>query len=97
MTLHSETFNYLNPTDDQKQQMFDLRIRAQHYASALELMLPDGPDKTYILRKFREVAMWVNVTITRNPDGSPRQPGFNDVKDYPSDHPVEGDLGSIPL
>jgi hypothetical protein len=28
---------------------------------------------TYILRKLREVGMWANVSITRNPDGSPRQ------------------------
>ena len=37
-----------------------------------EALIPDGPDKTYMLRKFREVAMWANIAITRNPDGSPR-------------------------
>ena len=28
--------------------------------------------ETYALRKFREVAMWANIAITRNPDGSPK-------------------------
>ena len=63
----------------------------------IEHLVPDGPDKTYILRKLREVAMWVNVAITRNPDGSPRTSQKVDVRDYPADHPVEGDLGSVPL
>ena len=73
MTLHEHTFSYLKPTDRQLDIMADLRQRADVYASALDAGLPEGPDKTYILRKFREVAMWVNVCLTRNADGSPRQ------------------------
>jgi len=72
MALHPDTFEYLKPTSEQMDQMADLRMRAQHYATALDQALPDGPDKTFILRKLREVAMWVNVTITRQADGSPR-------------------------
>lgn len=48
------------------------RVAAKEYAETLELELPDGPDKTFILRKLRTVAMWANVAITRNSDGSPR-------------------------
>jgi hypothetical protein len=70
--MHESTFEYLKPTDEQMDKMADLRMRARHYATALEQTLPEGPDKTYILRKLREVAMWVSVSITRNPDGSPR-------------------------
>ena len=70
--MHSSTFEYLKPTDDQIKQMEEARQRAFVYANAIEALLPDGPDKTYILRKFREVAMWFNITITRLPDGSPR-------------------------
>ena len=41
---------------------------------AVELynIIPDGPDKTYLLRQLRDCGMWANVAITRNPDGSPR-------------------------
>ena len=95
MTLHGLTFDYLSPTLEQVATMQKARFAAKHYAQELELVLPDGPDKTYILRQLREVAMWVNVAITRNPDGSPRQEAA--VVDYPIDHPVKGDLGSVPL
>jgi hypothetical protein len=72
MILHDSTFEYLQPTDRQKEKMSLARMHAFEYASALEDIVPDGPDKTYLLRKLREVAMWVNIAITRNPDGSPR-------------------------
>jgi len=72
MTLHASTFDYLNPTDAQKATMNDLRQRASVYAQAVDAALPDGPDKTFLLRQFREVAMWVNIAVTRNADGSPR-------------------------
>ena len=73
MMLHPETFEYLQPTTMQINDMHDARYAAKMYANALERLLPDGPDKTYILRQLREVAMWVNIAITRNPDGSPRR------------------------
>jgi hypothetical protein len=72
MSLHSSTFTYLKPTEDQINNMGDLRAAAAGYALALEACLPDGPDKTYCLRKLREVAMWANVAVTREADGSPR-------------------------
>jgi len=70
--MHISTFEYLKPSEDQLKQMEEARQRAFVYANAMEALLPDGPDKTFILRKFREVAMWANIAITRNPDGSPR-------------------------
>jgi hypothetical protein len=33
--------------------------------------LPPEPDKTYVLRQLRDRAMWANVAITRQPDGTP--------------------------
>lgn len=72
MQLHDKTFGYLKPNDAQVDDMDVMRGAAKTYADAIETMVPDGPDKTYILRKLREVAMWVNVAITRQPDGSPR-------------------------
>lgn len=73
MTLHSETFEYLKPTLEQVTRMQTARLAARDYAHAIEHLVPDGPDKTYVLRKLREIAMWVSVSITRNPDGSPRE------------------------
>ena len=70
--MHESTFAYLNPTDDQKHAMEIVRSAAKQYAETLDRNIPDGPDKTYLLRKHREVAMWANIAITRLPDGAPR-------------------------
>lgn len=74
MSLDPSTFQYLKPTDEQMLLMSDARRAAEHYALALDRLLPEGPDKTYALRKLREIAMWANVSITRMPDGKPREP-----------------------
>jgi hypothetical protein len=70
--LHESTFEYLPVTDDQKASIQVCREAAAEYARTLSEIVPDGADKTYALRKLRDVAMWVNVAITRNADGSPR-------------------------
>lgn len=70
--MHDSTFEYLKPTDAQVATMEQARGAAKNYAQTLEELLPPGPDTTYLLRKLREVAMWVNIAITRQPDGSPR-------------------------
>lgn len=70
--LHSSTFEYLAPTPKQKQDMQLVRNAAASYEQILEIVVPDGPDKTYLLRKLREVGMWANVAITRYADGTPR-------------------------
>jgi hypothetical protein len=66
------TFQYLTPTDDQMRDMHIARQAATAYAQAIHMVMTDGPDKTYVLRKLREAAMWVNIGITRQPDGTPR-------------------------
>jgi hypothetical protein len=72
MTLHPSTFEYLKPTDEQIAAMATLREAARAYAEILDANLPDGPDKTYVLRAHRSNAMWVNVCVTRYDDGTPR-------------------------
>lgn len=72
MPLHKSTFDYLTPTEEQLGQMGFLRQAASDYAAVLDAYLPDGPDKTFILRAHRANAMWVNVCITREADGAPR-------------------------
>ena len=93
MHVHPSTFEYLTPTKDQLQKMSTLREAATEYAEALYTILPEGADKTYTIRKLREVAMWANVAVTRQGNGEPRPA----IGDYPATHPVEGDLGSVPL
>ena len=65
-------FDHLKPTNHQIKTMEYLRAAAKQYATVLEALLPDGSDKTYVLRKLRTVAMWANVTVTRHADGTPR-------------------------
>lgn len=72
MGLHPSTFEYLKPTDQQLEIMDVVREAFKKLSTVLEDELPEGPDKTYILRKLRETGMWANVTVTRQPDGSPR-------------------------
>ena len=71
--MHGSTFQYLKPTDRQINTMEEAREAAAAYAEVIDRVIPDGPDKTYMLRKLREVAMWANVAITRQPDGAPRE------------------------
>lgn len=70
--LHESTFEYLKPTDEQIEQMKIVREAARVYATVLDACLPEGPDKTFIMRNHRSNAMWANVAITRLPDGTPR-------------------------
>lgn len=71
--LHPSTFEYLKPTQEQLDTMQALREAAKVYADRLDELLPEGPDKTFVLRAHRSNAMWVNVAVTRQPDGTPRE------------------------
>jgi hypothetical protein len=71
--MHSTTFEYLKPTDKQVSDMAKVRQAARDYCDILEKYLPDGPDKTFVIRAHRSNAMWANVAITRHPDGTPRE------------------------
>ena len=73
MALHSSTYEYLKPTDAQIEAMARVRAAARAYSEILESELPEGPDKTFVLRAHRSNAMWANVAITRLPDGTPRE------------------------
>lgn len=70
--MHESTYEYLKPTEGQMNAMSDLRQAARIFGDILDALLPEGPDKTYVIRKHRENAMWANVAITRQPDGTPR-------------------------
>jgi hypothetical protein len=70
--MHPSTYEILKPTDAQIEQMAKVRAAAKAYSEILEQELPDGPDKTFVIRAHRSNAMWANVAITRLPDGTPR-------------------------
>lgn len=72
MSLHPTTFEFLKPTDEQISRMAIVRAHAADFARILDANLPDGPDKTFVLRAHRSNAMWANVAITRQADGAPR-------------------------
>jgi hypothetical protein len=73
MALHDSTFEYLKPTDAQVETMAQMRAEFRACAERVNALLPEGPDKTFVLRQLRDCAMWANIAITRQPDGSPRQ------------------------
>jgi hypothetical protein len=70
--MHSTTFEYRKPTDEQMERMAKVRTAFAECAGHVLVHVPEGPDRTYLLRKLRECGMWANVAITRNADGSPR-------------------------
>jgi hypothetical protein len=70
--MHASTYEYLKPTDKQVTLMAELRQAAKVYGDTLEKLLPEGPDKTFVIRAHRSNAMWVNICVTRLPDGTPR-------------------------
>lgn len=72
MPLHSSTYEYLKPTEAQLNAMAVVRRAAKTYNDILDDMLPDGADKTFVIRAHRSNAMWANVAITREADGTPR-------------------------
>ncbi|HEY1430790.1 MAG TPA: hypothetical protein VGF39_04060 [Stellaceae bacterium] len=73
MALHASTFvEYITPTQSQSDVMDDMRARFADFVTYLDGVLPDGPDKTYVLRQLRDCAMWSNVTVLRTADGTPR-------------------------
>ena len=72
--MHPSTYEYLKPTDDQIEKMARVRAAAKAYSDVLDAELPEGPDKTFVIRAHRSNAMWANVAITRLPDGTPRPP-----------------------
>lgn len=73
MTLHESTFLYLKPTDRQAAVMEMVREEFESFARFLQHSLPDGADKTHVIRLLRTAAMWSHTAITREQDGSPRE------------------------
>jgi len=70
--MHASTYEYLKPTEQQIADMSIVRSAAKVFGEVLDKMLPEGPDKEFAIRAHRQVSMWANISITRLPDGTPR-------------------------
>jgi len=77
--MHPSTFEYLTPTNEQMVTVVRVRKAAKEFCEVLERELPEGPDKTFVIRAHRSNAMWANVAITRLPDGTPRSRGYDEL------------------
>lgn len=71
--LDRSTFEYLKPSHKQIDVMNGFREEFAKLADKIDRHLIDGADKTYIMRRLRTTAMWVNVALTRTADGTPRE------------------------
>ena len=60
-----EIAQHAAPTPKQLEAMTRLRQAAVVYGMALVELLPDGPDKTWVIRNHRTTAMWANVAGER--------------------------------
>jgi hypothetical protein len=70
--MDQTTYEFLQPSEDQKARMAEVRAAARALGDVMERNIPSGPDKTFAFRQFRTAMMWCNVAITRQADGSPR-------------------------
>lgn len=72
-SLDQTTFEYLMPTDKQKEVMQQARSAFRTCAEVMDTLLPIGADKDYVIRLIRDAGMWANVAITRDDYGAPRK------------------------
>lgn len=69
--MHDSTFEYLLPTDDQKETMRVVRINFKSLCDVITKMVPDGRYKALTITALEEAAMWANKGITRDSTGAP--------------------------
>lgn len=70
--MHHLTFEYVKASEAQLAAMSRVRQAFAACAGVVLAEVPDGPDRTFVLRQLRDCSMWANVAVTRHPDGSPR-------------------------
>lgn len=70
--FHHSVFEPLELSDEQENVSEKIRLATAAYAAMLDLYLPPGPDKTFIMRELRTLAMWSAQALIRFADGTPR-------------------------
>jgi hypothetical protein len=73
ISMHEDTFQRLTPNDEQAAAIATMRSAFGLTVAAVLANVPEGPDRTYVIRQLRTCAMWCNMSITHQPDGSPRE------------------------
>jgi len=71
--MHASTFDYLQPTETQREHMTDMRSAFHELSIKVGQLVPPGTDRDHVIRLVRDAAMWANVAITRHADGQPRK------------------------
>ena len=62
----SEVFKYHAPTEEQVEQMKEIRDKAYDLAHCILIHCPNSADKTTAIRKIREAVMTANASIVLN-------------------------------
>jgi hypothetical protein len=60
-------------SDDRQATLQALQEAAHEYVSHIIELVPEGADKTYLMRKFHEVTMWVQVAVSREVHAEKRE------------------------
>jgi len=60
-------------SDDRQAALQALQEAAHEYVSHVLELVPEGDDKTYIMRKLHEVTMWVQVAMSREVHAEKRE------------------------
>ena len=71
-------FTYHKPTEDQIESYSELREMAKVMAQAIDLLVPDGADKSAALRKLRECVMTANAGIACHMEPWEEDPDIRD-------------------
>lgn len=60
------SFQYIQPTEEQKQKMQLFRDRFELLAKDIELLIPESRGRSLAITKLEESAFWLNKAITHN-------------------------------
>lgn len=60
------SFQYIQPTEEQKQKMQLFRDRFELLANDIESLVPESRGRSLAITKLEETAFWLNKAITHN-------------------------------
>ena len=61
-------FVYHPPSQENKIKHEDIRVRAAELAHAINVLVPEGREKSLAITKLEEAMFWANAGIARSPD-----------------------------
>lgn len=60
------SFQYIQPTEEQKELMQEFRDKFETLAAEIELRIPSTRGRSLAITKLEESAFWLNKGITQN-------------------------------